>query len=316
MQIGLNDIDPQIAGQMEERLAAPLHQYLQDNIFFGMTTRYGIPGFMRGFHEREASEEERRAFEYRLQRDNVVGSVARARFMSFVLAAMAGTVVASVAPVMGILFAIFTWLLVLQSTSHQIAYRRPAVEVRRQLSVDELRAVVPLLKLSAFERTYANTLLWLVSREHYADENSLRSTLHDLNGLLANARHLEQQRQQIEDAMKRDSVFELAEQQARLAEQLAEADDPVVRHALQQSLDLCETRYNNARSLETSLKRLDAQKEVIQQTFALVQSSLTHSHVAQVQPAVPNVAHIQQSVSDMAQSVEKSVQEMLLLRAE
>ena len=89
-----------------------------------------------------------------------------------------------------------------------------------------------------------------------------------------------------------------------------------MRHALQQSLDLCETRYNNARSLETSLKRLDAQKEVIQQTFALVQSSLTHSHVAQVQPAVPNVAHIQQSVSDMAQSVEKSVQEMLLLRAE
>ena len=219
MQIGLNDIDPQIAGQMEERLAAPLHEYLQDNIFFGMTTRYGIPGVMRGFNEREASEEERRAFEYRLERDNVIGSVARARFMSFVLAAMAGTVVASVAPVMGILFALFTWLLVLQSTSHQIAYRRPALEVRRQLSLEELRAVVPLLKLSAFERTYANTLLWLVSREHYADENSLRSTLHDLNGLLANARHLEQQRQQIEDAMKRDSVFELAEQQARLAEQ-------------------------------------------------------------------------------------------------
>ena len=316
MQIGLDDIDSQIAVQMEERLTAPLHLYLQDNIFFNITSRYGIPGFMRGFHQRDPSEVEFRAFEYRLQRDNVQSSVARARVLSFVLAAMAGTVVASVAPVMGILFALFTWLIVLQSTTQHIAKHRPIVELQRRVSVEEVQAVVPLLKLSPFERTYANTLLWLVSRDHYADENSLRATLHDLNGLLANARHMEQQHQQIEEAMQSDSVIDLEAQQAHLTLHLAREEDSVVRHALTQSLTLCETRLQNARSLEISLKRLDAQKEVIHQTFGLVQSSLTHSHIAPVQPTVPHVTHIQQSISDMSQSVEKSVQEMLTLRSE
>ena len=316
MQIGLDDIDSKIAVQMEERLTAPLHDYLKDNIYYPITSRYGIPGFVREFHERDATEAEQRAFEYRLQRDNVLTHVNRARLLSFVLAAMAGTVVASVAPVMGILFALFTWLIVLQSTTSSIASRRPMVEIQRSVSAEEVQAVVPLLKLSSFERTYANTLLWLVSREHYADENTLRATLHDLNGLLANGRHMEQQRQQIEEAMKNDSVVDLEAQQANLTLHLAREEDPVVRHALSQSLALCDTRLQNARSLEISLKRLDAQKEVIQQTFGLVQSSLTHSHISPVQPNVPHVAHIQQSVSDMATSVEKSVQEMLTLRAE
>ena len=316
MQIGLDDIDSQIAAQMQERLTAPLHQYLQDNIFYGITSRYGIPGYMRGFHERDASEAERRAFEFRLHRDNVRSSVARARIVAFVLAAMAGTMVASVAPVMGILFALFTWLIILQTTTHAIAARRPVAELQRQVSGEEVQAVAPLLKLSPFEGSYVNTLLWLVSREHFADENSLRATLHDLNGLLSNARHLEQQRRQIEEAMQRDSVVDLEGQQAHLTLHLAREDDPIVRQALGQSLALCDTRLQNARSLEVSLKRLDAQREVIQQTFGLVQSSLTHSHVAPVQPNVPHVTHIQQSISDMAQSVEKSVQEMLTLRAE
>ncbi len=316
MQIGLDDLDPQIAAKMEERLAAPLHHYLQDDIFFGMSTRYNIPGFVRGMNERDATEEERRAFEHRLERDNVQGNVARARFLAFFLAAIAGSLVASVTPIIGIMFALFTWLLILQSTSHQIAYRRPANVLRRTVNVEELNAVVPLLKLSSFERTYANTLLWLVNREHYADENSLRATLHDLNKLLTNARQMERQKQQIEEAIQNDSVTNLEAQQHSIAEQLAQAEDSVVRHALSQSLTLCETRLNNARSLETSLKRLDAQREVIQQTFALVQSSLTHSHVSQVQATVPHVTHIQQSVSEMASSVEKSVQEMLTLHGE
>ncbi len=316
MQIGLEDLDPQIAEEMEDRLAAPLHQYLKDNIYFSMTTRYGIPGFMRGFQERDASEAERRAFEYRLQRDRVQASVSRARLISFFLAALAGTIVASVAPVIGILFALFTWLIVLQTTMHQIAYRRPVNALRRNVGVEEMQAVTPLLKLSLFERTYANTLLWLTSREHYADEHALRSTLHDMNGLLANARHLDGQRRQIEEAMKTDDIVDLEGQQAGLHLELARTSDPVVRRALEQSLSFCETRLQNARSLATSLKRLDAQKEVIQQTFGMVQSSLTHSHVAQVQPSVPNIGNIQQSVTDMSQSVEKSVNEMLMLRAE
>ena len=316
MQIGLDDIDPKIANQMEERLAAPPHLYLKDNIFFPLATRYGIPGFTRDYHQRDASETERVAFEHRLVRDNVQANVSRARLLSFLMAAIAGSVVASVAPVIGILFALFTWLIVLQSTMHQISYRRPTQAVRRQVSVAEMQAVTPLLKLSPVERTYASTLLWLVSREHYADETSLRSTLHDLNGLLANARHLEQQRKDIEEAMRAEKVVDLQGQQVGLMIELGRTDDPIARRALQQSLDMCATRLQNARALEASLKRLDAQKEVIQQTFALMQSSLTHSHVAQVQPHVPNVLHIQQSVSDMAQSVEKSVQEMMMLRAE
>ena len=316
MHIGLDDLDPQIAAKMEERLAAPLHHYLQDDIFFPLSSQYNIPGFVRGMNERDATEEERRAFEHRLERDNVQGSVARARFLAFFLAAIAGSLVASVTPIIGIMFALFTWLLILQSTSHQIAYRRPANVLRRTISVEELNAVVPLLKLSPFERTYANTLQWLVSREHYADENSLRHTLHDLNGLLSNARQMELQKQQIEEAIQSDSVTNLEAQRHSIAEQLAAAEDSVVRHALSQSLTLCETRLNNARSLETSLKRLEAQQEVIQQTFALVQSSLTHSHVAPVQPAVPHVSHIQQSVTEMSQSVEKSMQEMLTLHGE
>jgi len=50
MQIGLDDIDSKIAVQMEERLTAPLHDYLKDNIYYPITSRYGIPGFVREFH--------------------------------------------------------------------------------------------------------------------------------------------------------------------------------------------------------------------------------------------------------------------------
>lgn len=316
MQIGLNDIDPQIAAQMEERLTAPLHQYLKDDIFFPLTTHYGIPGFMRGSNERDASEVERRAFEYRLERDNVSSNIARARFLSFALAAIAGTIVASIAPVMGILFALFTWLIVLQTSTQSIVMNRPVEEVHRHLSQEEIQAVIPLMKLSFFERIYANTLLWLASQDHYADENALRLTLHELNSLLANGRGLEEQRKQIEAAIKKDKVIDLEAQEATLRLQLARESDPVVRRALEQSIGLCETRLQNARSLITSLKRLDAQKELIQQTFALVQSSLTHSHISPVQSDVPYVNHIQQNVNDMAHSVEKSVQEMILLRSE
>jgi len=316
MQIGLDDIDPQIAAQMEERLTAPLHEYLQDNIFFPLTTRYGIPGFMREYNQREPNDVERRAFEYRLERDNVFEHIKRARFLAFALAAIAGTIVASIAPVMGILFALFTWLIILQSSTHSIAVNRPAVDINRQLSAEEIQAVVPVMKLSFFERTYANTLVWLVSQDHYADENALRLTLHEMNSLLDNGRNIEEQRKQIEQAMKRDSIVDLEAQEATLRLQLARETDPIVRRALEQSIDLCETRLVNARSLVTSLKRLDAQKELIQQTFAMVQSSLTHSHISPVQANVPHVHHIQQNVSDMATSVEKSVQEMILLRSE
>ena len=60
MRIGLDDIDTHIAQEVQYRLTAPEHDFLRANIYWG--------GLIRQRHQRDPSEDERRAFELNRRR--------------------------------------------------------------------------------------------------------------------------------------------------------------------------------------------------------------------------------------------------------
>src|SRR5579871_2490719 len=86
MQLGLNDIDPAIAAAMLERLAAPPPQFLKDNIHWGnhpfaFSWEFHAHG-MKVKRKRDPSDDERKAFNLRKDRENVV--VGRGLLAAFV----------------------------------------------------------------------------------------------------------------------------------------------------------------------------------------------------------------------------------------
>ena len=90
------------------------------------------------------------------------------------------------------------------------------------------------------------------------------------------------------------------------------------RRAIEQSIELLETRCQVAQTLQPSLERVEAQQEVILQTLASVQSSLARMKVAPAALTAPDIAVIQSSISEVTgqtRAVEQAVQEVMSIRS-
>jgi hypothetical protein len=193
----------------------------------------------------------------------------------------------------------------------------PVPRLRQSVSLDQMRSVFSKLTLSRAERLYCDTLLLLAEGEQKASTVDGPGILSNLNSLLDSSRNLETQRERILAALGAASVETLEQERDNLVQQTVASDDPVVRADLQTSRALCDARLEDARALERSLKRIDAQQQVVFQTLASVQSSLMRRQLSEAPLAVPEFTTLQQSVTEIGyqtRAVEQAVQEVVSLR--
>ncbi|HZO90495.1 MAG TPA: hypothetical protein VFB38_19365 [Chthonomonadaceae bacterium] len=324
MRIGLSDIDPQIAQALEDRLCAPLKEFLQEDIHWG-----GFFPFNWQFHagglqvrrKREPTEDERRAFELRKKREEQFSArIVATVFGPICGGAAIGGMLSAVSVEAGVLSGLVTFAAGLTSGVRWSHRATQKARLREEVRLEEMRAVFPLLRLTRAERVYCDTLLLLARMDATPEaEQTVRETLRQLNDLLESSRQLETRRQSLLPLLGANVVKELEEEYGALGRRLDEATDNVTRQSLQQSLQMCAARLENARALQQGLERLNVQQEAIIHTLASAQSALARMQVSPEPQAALAAEEIAETVAQMNQqtyAVEQAVQEVISLRAQ
>lgn len=185
------------------------------------------------------------------------------------------------------------------------------------LHSDLLAGWMPFLDLSRAERAYCETLTLLGKPDLKVDEPTARAILSDMNSLLEQSRHLDEQRLGLVGGSASTTVAALQAEQASLTSRLASAEDPEARTHLEQSLLLCAAREQNARALAPAVERVEAHQERIIQTFGSIQGTLSRLETAHQALSTPDVDEIQRRLNEVTSDVlatESAVQEVLHLR--
>lgn len=187
----------------------------------------------------------------------------------------------------------------------------------KSVSAEELRALASGLQLGRSEAIYLETVCALLEAGDNVDEQTGRDILNTLHELLDQAHYVEGRLERLRKAASAESAQELEAERERLAGRVAQAEDAQARKDLSQSLDICDERLQNARTLSPLIERLDAQREVIQQTLLSVQSSVSRLQVAPTALAAPDVEEVKRVVSEVTaqtRAVEDAVQQVMSLR--
>jgi hypothetical protein len=192
-------------------------------------------------------------------------------------------------------------------------------EQERQAIVlrEEMRLLLPLLSLSKAEQSYVEILLQMMDERAGLDEIAGREMLAALNRLIEDYRQISAQTEAVLAAMRENPMRTLEEERARLAARLEQTADPVARQTLQRSLEISESRIENARALATALERLDAQEEMCRQTLASVRSSLSRiktSRAALTAGDQEEIGRVAENLNARAHAVEQAIQEVMSLR--
>lgn len=323
MRIGLDDIDPAVAHAVAERLAAPIGEFLKDNVYWGGLAAFRLQwkaneGKMKMTRKRDASEIEKRAFELRKKREERMGIRAA---VAALVPVMVGSAIflpgLASGSSTGILAGLGTWVGGTVIGAAWTARATPKHTLKKVFLYDEMRAVFPLLTLTRAERIYCDALQ-LMARTDVDDatELSLRAMLKQLNQLLENHRQIESRKQALLSVMGMNNISELEAEYGALGRRLDQSKDPVARQALQQSLQACAARLENAKTLTQNLERLNVQQEAISQTLSSALSAMARMQVApQVQMSLV-AEEITTSVTQMNQqtyAVEQAVEEVVRL---
>ncbi len=324
MRIGLDEIDPQIGEAMVDRLSAPLNDFLRDNIRWGSFNLLPISWEIKGgtvkvTKRREPTEDERFAHSMRRKRDEQVSMRALgAAFLPSVAGTVVGWTVAMGEPTTGLISGLAVWA---AGTGAGVWWTRratPRERLRRHVQLEELRAVLPLLSLTRAERVYGDALLLLARTDATPEaENTLRDTLRQLNGLLNSSRQLEHRRATLLPLLGQHSTAELEREYAEIAGRLSQATDCITRSMMQQSLQMCATRLENAKAFAQGLERLNAQQEAILHTLASALSAMARLQILsnpQTEVAAQEIAQTVASMSQQTRAVEQAVEEVMSLR--
>lgn len=173
------------------------------------------------------------------------------------------------------------------------------------------------VEISKLDRAYCEVIVWLSKPGLRVDEATARSILAELNRLVGHHRKLESQELELASLSDALSNQKASAELARLAAQLAEAQDPMVRSSLEESAALCRQRVENTRENEAALERVRAQRELILQTLASIQASLARLAQADQVLTAADVAAIREqseTIQSHAEAVEGAVEEVVALR--
>jgi hypothetical protein len=193
----------------------------------------------------------------------------------------------------------------------QLARMLPSQPIR--LTKEELRSACWELVPTPAERAYLETLQRLADSAPILGDATARDLLPRLGELLENARQLDRQRERVRAAFGTEMAAELEAKCDDLARRCEAAADPVVRQALEQSRELCRERLQGLRALEGTLARVEAQQELVNQTFASVQATLARARVAPTGVGASDLQAIGRSLTEIGRqtrAVEQAVREV------
>lgn len=303
MQIGLCDIDPNIAKRIREML-----DYLRTMEFQDRHHSHSP--------EREVHLEARNV----LQRTNpltwplrIVSSVG-VGILSLLMVAggiNSGTIpgpMVIAAPALGGLTFWLSWWMNKQQREDAL---------NRSMTSEEIRAACSVIDATPSETSYFESIALILEIGRKLDTQVGKDILAELNVLIAQADQLQTYRDNLRAAINAESVDALIAQREELRTKLSRTTDEATRRATEQSMELLETRCQMAQTLQPSLERVEAQQEVIHQTLVSVQSSLARMKVAPDALTAPDISMIQSSISEVTgqtQAVEQAVQEVMSIR--
>jgi len=327
MRIGLKDIDAEIAAKVAERLLSPLKDFLGENIHWkGIPWKFRwqaiseAPTFQR---KREPNSDERAAYESRCRREDSFGyRIAAAILIPLASGLCTLTFTRSGYELSGglLLSSGAVWAGGTALGTWWALKARPQTRLSYSLSLSEMRAVFPHLALNRAERVYCDALLMMVrTQTDSGTERTFQEIMLQLNTLLQNYRQLDQRRQSLLPIMGMHSVADLEREFGELGRKLDTISDTITRNAVQQSLEMCSTRLENARQIIQNLERLQVQQDAIVQTLASALSAMARMQTAPVLQAGETAQEIAQTVSQMNQqtwAVEKAVEEVMTIGIE
>lgn len=324
MKIGLKEIDPQVAQALEERLCAPLHEFLKEDIHFGgilpFNWKFQASG-LKVTRKRDPNEDEKKSYEMRKKREETLGlRGVVAAFVPLGVGGGLGGLLASGSPTIAAVTGGLTWLVGTAAGIRWTINSAPKSRLRNSVSLEEMRAVFPLLKLSRSERIYCDTLLMLVRIQTSPEaETTMRETMRQINVLLESSRQLETRRKALLPVLGTNSIQDLEMEYGDLGRRFDASTDVIARQSLQQSLQMCATRLENARACEQGLERLKVQEEAIMQTLSSAMSSLARMQIIaapQTELAAQQIAETVAQMNQQTYAVEKAVEEVMTLRVQ
>jgi hypothetical protein len=320
VRIATKEIDAEIAEAAIARLAVPRHELLRDDIYWGglLPIKFNWQFHSGGLsikRKREPTADERAVYDLRKKIESTIGGYgagAATAIFSAVMCAVIGNAIG--------------WLIAVPSAIAGIVclYRChrlvPRVRLHREMAIEEMRAVFPLLSLTRCERIYCDTVLMVARAAPDVErEAAMRATLRQMGELLATSRDLENRRQSLLSVMGSHSIPALEAEAQALAGRLAAERDSVQRRAIEQSIAMCTSRLENARAFEQGLDRLSAQEEAIAQTMASALSALARVQLGPAGETDAAAQQVQETISTMnrqSQAVEQAVLEIMTLRSE
>jgi hypothetical protein len=181
------------------------------------------------------------------------------------------------------------------------------------LTREELRAACWEIVPGPAERAYLETLHRLSEAAPALGEPTARELLPRLVELLDSARQLDRQRERVRSAFGTETAGDLEAKCADLERRRDAASDPIVRQAFHQSRELCRERLQGLRGLEIRMERIEAQQELVNQTFASVQAALARAPVAPAGLGNPDLRAIAASLEEIGRqtrAVEQALHEV------
>jgi hypothetical protein len=325
MRIGLKEIDPEIAMKAEDRLLAPIDEFLKENIHFkGLPFKFrwrwdqGGPTLER---KREPTADERHAFDLRMKREEALVGRLIMGIMFPILGSAAGSILTSMGHFHPLIIASTAITLLGGGVSGGLwwAYNAsPRKRLSIELSEQEMKAVFPLLSLNRAERLYCDALL-LLSRISASETNEpiFRDMLKQLGDLLNNYRQLDLKRQSMLPVLGLHSIGDLEREFGELGRKLDATTDAFSRSAVQQSLDMCATRLESAKQIQQNLERLQTQQEAVLQTLASGLSAIARLQIApnvQVAATAEELAQTVVKMHEQNYAIERAVEEVMTLK--
>ncbi len=191
-------------------------------------------------------------------------------------------------------------------------------DATRLVCPEVLRVLPRLASVSRAEQLYCEAVATLSEAGSLLGAAAQDEILQQLNGLLDSHRKLDVSIRRYHAASASVSLSALETEMTELRRRREGLSDAEAREMMEQSISLCRRRLEHARSLNPAREQAEAQQELILQTLASVQASLTRTSAVSSPPMATEVAEFQESVTQAnrrAQAVEEAVAEVMALNA-
>lgn len=181
---------------------------------------------------------------------------------------------------------------------------------RRQLTSEELEALMPALDLDPVEVAYAEAILALANSQLPPEDRS--SLMKDLYRLLDEESTLVRQEKALHQVVSKAGFDALDAEAKRLEERATSARDEEARKSFERSLEAVRARMDHQERFAPYMERIEAHRELIRQTLLGVKETLGRTKIAPgiSAPDWQGLREVLAQVEQQAESVDRAVAEL------